>query len=82
MEDALTLRRKVPIKHAAARKKSRAVRKEASMSPTSEQLHIPDGLRLQQRQVCSPRSDERPLLVTKDGRVLAVIEAWRPDLAN
>lgn len=68
--------------HYAAIRLRRAIAKEAPMSPQIEQLRIPDGLKLQQRHVCSPRSDERPLLVTKDGRVLAVVEAWRPDLAN
>lgn len=52
------------------------------MSPTQEQIKIPPALRLERRPVCSPRSDERPMLRTEDGHVMAVVETWRPELVN
>lgn len=51
------------------------------MSPETEKLHIPDGLVLQQREVCHQRNDERPMLRDDEGHVFAVIEAWTPDFA-
>lgn len=74
--------RRNPITSAAGRDKRRPARKEAPVSPTQEQIKIPAHLTLQRRPVCSPRADERPTLRTQDGRVLAVIEQWRPELPN
>lgn len=75
--------RRKPISYAAGRdKRRRPARKEAAVSPTQEQIRIPPQLRLEHRHVCAPRQDERPLVRTRDGHVLAVVEAWRPDLAN
>lgn len=70
-----------PIKTSASQKK-RGTPLEAPVSPLAEQIQIPAGLTLQRRPVCSPRADERPTLRTADGRVLAVVEQWRPDALN
>lgn len=51
------------------------------MSPETEKLRIPDGLVLQQREVCHQRADERPMLRDQDGRVRACVEVWRHDLS-
>jgi hypothetical protein len=55
--------------------------KEVAMDPQQEQINIPDSMRLTQRPVCNQRTDERPMLRTEDGHVLAVVETWRPDSA-
>lgn len=51
------------------------------MSPSIEQIRIPAGLTLTVRPTCQPQVDERPTVRTRDGRVLAQVDAWRPDLA-
>lgn len=51
------------------------------MSPQIEKLQIPPKLVLVRRRA-EPEADERPMLRTEDGHVLAVIETWRPELAN
>lgn len=48
------------------------------MSPEVTQTHIPDRYSLERRYACSLRTDERPLLRDEHGRVLAVVEQWRP----
>lgn len=68
---------------ASARSKKHAgARKEAPMSPQTVETRIPDRMTLARRAVCSPRSDERPLLRDERGRVLAVVEAWTPSSTN
>lgn len=52
------------------------------MSPQTVETRIPDRMTLARRAVCSPRSDERPLLRDERGRVLAVVEAWTPSSTN
>ncbi len=49
------------------------------MSPTTNETHIPEGMTLQRRPVCTPGSDERPLLRDADGHVIAVVEQWMPE---
>lgn len=79
----LTDLRRKRMKYAALRQtQNRRGAKEAAMSPQIEELHIPDGFVLQQRDVCHQRSDERPMLRDEHGRVRAVVESWRPELAN
>lgn len=52
------------------------------MSPTTnpETLHLPARWTLEPRQG-APR-EERPLLRDEDGRVMAEVDRWTPDLAN
>lgn len=54
---------------------------EVHMNPQAERINIPPTMRLTQRPVCNQRTDERPMLRTEDGHVLAVVETWRPDNA-
>jgi len=75
---------KAIMKYSAARnhkRKTGAARKEATVSPQAESLKVPPTLTMHQRPTCQPQTDERPTLRTRDGRVLATVEAWRPDLA-
>lgn len=51
------------------------------MSPTQEQVKIPDGWQVTHRATHDPRNDERPMVRTRDGHVLALLDAWRPDWA-
>lgn len=52
------------------------------MSPMQFEPKIPDRMTLERRHVCAPRQDERPTLRDEQGRVLAVVESWRPEMAN
>lgn len=79
------MRAKGIITSAAARNekgKRRAARKEPPVSPQSEKIQIPEGLHLERRPTCSPGPDERPTLRTRDRQVMAVVEVWRPEMAN
>lgn len=53
--------------------------KGAEMSPMMNETHLPEGMTLQHRPVCTPGSDERPLLRDRDGHVMAAVEAWTPE---
>lgn len=52
------------------------------MSPTQEQVKIPDGWQVTHRATHDPRHDERPVLVDRKGHVLASVEQWSPGEAN
>ncbi len=52
------------------------------MSPQVIETHLPHGYTLEPQRAATPRIDERPLLRDDEGRVLAVVEAWRPDVVN
>lgn len=49
------------------------------MSPQIEALKVPPTLTLARRPTHDEAADERPMLRDARGRVLAVIEQWRPD---
>jgi hypothetical protein len=50
------------------------------MSPTTEQIRLPQGTRLERRPTVQPSgNDELPAVRTRDGRVLALVDALRPD---
>jgi hypothetical protein len=49
------------------------------MSPQTE-TKIPDGYTLRARETRDPHADERPLLRDEQGRTLAVVERWVPDV--
>ncbi len=52
------------------------------MSPTSTEIRIPRGTRLERRPTVQPSgNDERPVIRTADGHVLAQLDAFRPDFA-
>ncbi len=54
-------------------------RKEAAMSPTITETHVPTGMTLERRPQCFIGTDERPLLRDRDGHVLAEVEQWAPE---
>lgn len=52
------------------------------MSPSSEQIRIPQGTRLERRPTVQPSgNDERPVIRSRDGYVLAQVDVLRPDFA-
>jgi len=50
------------------------------MSPQIEATKLPPGFTLAKRPTCQP-TDERPVLRDENGRCLAIVEQWRPDLS-
>lgn len=80
----MTKRMRKTMKYAAkitARYRRNVAPKEAPMSPTTEQIRIPDSARLERRPTCHQQNDERPVVRNRDGYVLAVLESWRPDFS-
>lgn len=55
-------------------------RKEADMSPMTESLKLPPALVLVPRQPHPLSTEEHQVVQDREGRVLARIEALRPDL--
>lgn len=75
------MRRSVPITSAAASRKRRPkAAKEAPVSPTTESLKLPTHLALTPRQPHPLTTEEAMVVRDQDGRVLARIDALRPDL--
>jgi len=48
------------------------------MSPTTEQIKIPDGFRLERQPTCQPQAETPTAVRDRDGRVLAQLQAWTP----
>jgi hypothetical protein len=76
------MRKSVPITSAAAktRTKRNAAGKKADMSPTSESLKLPPTMTLAPRQPHPLTTEEWMVVRDREARVVARIDATRPDL--